>query len=341
MSSLAASRADNFYYGPDYQAKHGSLNKFRGSHPLGDRAKKIHEGILVIRFEMPYKVFCNKCNEVIAKGVRFNAEKRTIGHYFSTKILEFSMKCCFCDNIFKIHTDPKNCEYIPYEGLRRKVETFEAKDAETIEFRSIDDLRDGTEQDPMLKLEATAEDLSRARQSHGQIESLMAFNESRNSSDVQYDLNLKVRKRFREQKKEGIAREIQRKKHCNFVVPLVSEDPKDIEEAKSINYVTHAGRVSRRIKQRVLEASSIFQPPKKERNEAPSTDPSSNKCKVIPCSAHPALSLLLPVKRKPLPLAPSESSQEKRSRLCGDIERIRSVRRSGVAASILEQRRRP
>ncbi len=130
MSSLAAARADNFYYPPQYDPSKGSLNKvsfilhirtcafcfrtseklvdsickvgrrqanlsasphrqssqrmcanaqFNGQHPLRDRAKKLGEGILIIRFEMPFNVWCGKCNHLIGKGVRFNAEKK-VGH---------------------------------------------------------------------------------------------------------------------------------------------------------------------------------------------------------------------------------------------------------------------
>ena len=118
MSSLAAARADNFYYPPQYDPSKGSLNKvsagramicsilpscqaclpycctdaskcdclsgsssffpsqFNGQHPLRERAKKLGEGILIIRFEMPFNVWCGKCNHLIGKGVRFNAEKK-------------------------------------------------------------------------------------------------------------------------------------------------------------------------------------------------------------------------------------------------------------------------
>lgn len=53
--------------------------QFNGQHPLRDRAKKLGEGILIIRFEMPFNVWCGKCNHLIGKGVRFNAEKK-VGH---------------------------------------------------------------------------------------------------------------------------------------------------------------------------------------------------------------------------------------------------------------------
>ena len=59
-----------------------------------ERAKKLAtEGILTIRFEMPYNVRCTGCDNHIGKGVRFNAEKKTIGKYLSTKILSFRMMC--------------------------------------------------------------------------------------------------------------------------------------------------------------------------------------------------------------------------------------------------------
>lgn len=42
---------------------------------------------------------CEGCGAHIGKGVRYNAEKKTVGQYFSTKILQFSMKCHLCDQV--------------------------------------------------------------------------------------------------------------------------------------------------------------------------------------------------------------------------------------------------
>ena len=88
-------------------SKHSTLNGYHHSHHLGARAKKLNQGILVIRFETPYNFICTGCNNHVAKGVRYNSEKKTVGEYFSTKILEFSMKCHLCPNIIKFQTDPK------------------------------------------------------------------------------------------------------------------------------------------------------------------------------------------------------------------------------------------
>jgi hypothetical protein len=46
-----------------------------------------------------------------APGVRFNAEKKKIGMYYTTPIWSFRMKCPRCKNWWEIHTDPKVCMY--------------------------------------------------------------------------------------------------------------------------------------------------------------------------------------------------------------------------------------
>lgn len=62
-------QADNFYYPPGWDPSKGSLNKFNNSHgALGDRGRKLaSDGILVIRFEMPFNVWCAGCNHLIGK----------------------------------------------------------------------------------------------------------------------------------------------------------------------------------------------------------------------------------------------------------------------------------
>lgn len=94
--------------------------QFHGSHgALGDRARKLHEGILIIRFEMPFNVWCAGCNHLIGKGVRFNAEKKQIGMYHSTRVWSFVMKSPCCQTRIEVHTDPKNAEYVVVSGARR------------------------------------------------------------------------------------------------------------------------------------------------------------------------------------------------------------------------------
>jgi len=43
---------------------------------MGARANKMHLGIITVRYETPFHVRCEKCKNMIGKGVRFNAEKK-------------------------------------------------------------------------------------------------------------------------------------------------------------------------------------------------------------------------------------------------------------------------
>lgn len=120
----AERKATNKYYPPEWDPSHGSLNTFHGQHHLRERAKKIGEGILVVRFEMPFDIWCDGCGEHVGKGVRYNAEKKAVGKYLSSKIWNFRMKCHLCDNYFEIETDPKANDYVCKSGLRKKHEDW-------------------------------------------------------------------------------------------------------------------------------------------------------------------------------------------------------------------------
>ena len=93
--------ADNFYYPPDYEPGKPSEHNVN---PLRERAKMLDKGVLVVRFEMPYSVWCTTCNAHIGRGVRYNARKKCIGKYFSTKIWEFSMLCVYCQGVHPVYT---------------------------------------------------------------------------------------------------------------------------------------------------------------------------------------------------------------------------------------------
>lgn len=68
----------NKYYPPDYDPSKGSLNTQLGQHVLRKRANKIGEGILVVRFELPFNAWCLTCGCHIGKGVRYNADKQQV-----------------------------------------------------------------------------------------------------------------------------------------------------------------------------------------------------------------------------------------------------------------------
>lgn len=109
------------YVPPEYEGLK-SANQVSGKHALGARARNISQGILTVRFEMPFHIWCGTCPKptIIAQGVRFNAEKKKVGNYFSTPIWSFRMKHAACGGVIEIRTDPKNAEYVVTEGAKRR-----------------------------------------------------------------------------------------------------------------------------------------------------------------------------------------------------------------------------
>ena len=112
------------YIPPDLDPSRRNWNRNAGkAHHLGNRASKLKsEGFLTVRFEAPFSICCNHCGGYIGQGVRFNAEKRKIGNYYTTPILSFRMKHSVCNNYIEIHTDPKNFQYKVVYGGRKRAE---------------------------------------------------------------------------------------------------------------------------------------------------------------------------------------------------------------------------
>jgi coiled-coil domain-containing protein 130 len=210
MSSLAAARADNFYIDPlrfDHTKRgRDGANALANSHPLGERAKRLKsEGILVIRFELPYDSWCLGCSAPIARGVRYNAEKKQVGAYFTTPVYEFTMGCIFCPQKFVIRTDPKNADYEFVSGIRKKEKSFDAADVglgalvgptreqEAAAFKG----------DPLYKIERAGDDKRRAETANERLAALAAMQAEKWEDD--YASNLGLRAAARVGRKEAAA----------------------------------------------------------------------------------------------------------------------------------------
>ncbi|KAI6184136.1 hypothetical protein M3Y97_00564000 [Aphelenchoides bicaudatus] len=192
-------KGQNFYYPPDFNyKKHKSLNSYHGTHALRERARKIKEGILIIRFEMPFNVWCEKCKNHVGMGVRYNAEKKKIGMYYTTPLYEFKMKCHLCDNHYIIRTDPKNFDYELVEGLRRQERRFDP--AELDNLGAVDrNLSQRLAGDAMLKAEHQKEDKTRAEGDEEQIERLTRIQSRMKDA---YGANCALRRTFRAERKD-------------------------------------------------------------------------------------------------------------------------------------------
>jgi coiled-coil domain-containing protein 130 len=190
----------NKYYPPDYEPdKHKSLNAYHGKHALGDRARKLDQGILITRFELPFNIWCLNCSSHIGMGVRYNAEKKKIGNYYSTPIYSFRCKCHLCDGWFEIQTDPKNTRYVVVSGAKKKEEDWNPEENGGFAVHE-NDPNQVEPPDAFSTLEKTTTAQNMVNQIQKPRISELADLSDRNNADP-YALSLKLRRTFREQKK--------------------------------------------------------------------------------------------------------------------------------------------
>ncbi|PVU88491.1 hypothetical protein BB559_005550 [Furculomyces boomerangus] len=226
---MAERKAVNKYYPPEWDPSKGSINTFVGQHPLRDRARKLGLGILIVRFEMPFNIWCGGCKSMIATGIRFNAEKKQIGNYYSTPIWSFRMKCRFCSHWFEIHTDPKNAKYDVIRGATKKDEDFSEnsddgaifKDSEATKKRKIDDA--------LFNLEHKINEKKKADMQARRIQELLDVNYTRFENHGQ--ANALLRNKFRTEKriiqeKDSANKKLQEKYSLGFKIDEESTSDK-------------------------------------------------------------------------------------------------------------------
>uniref|UniRef100_A0A1A8EVS9 Probable splicing factor YJU2B n=1 Tax=Nothobranchius korthausae TaxID=1143690 RepID=A0A1A8EVS9_9TELE len=191
-------KGTNKYYPPDFDpAKHGSLNGYHKTHALRERARKLSQGILIIRFEMPYNIWCDGCKNHIGMGVRYNAEKKKVGNYYTTPIYRFRMKCHLCVNYIEMQTDPATCDYVIVSGARRKEERWDM--AENEQILTTERLeKEKLETDAMFKLDHGGKDKAKLTKA---LPSLSEIQDHQAGWKDDFQLNSSLRRKFRTEKK--------------------------------------------------------------------------------------------------------------------------------------------
>ncbi|KAL5114593.1 Protein saf4 [Pleosporales sp. CAS-2024a] len=187
------------YYPPD-ASNAPTFNA--SSHPLGKRANKIAQGVLTVRFELPFAVWCDHCSPpaIVGQGVRFNAEKKKVGNYHSTPIWSFRMKHTACGGWWEIRTDPKNTEYVVSQGARKRDYGPDHGGAEAdgdLKFLTEEE-KERRRNDAFANLEGKLEDRGVERENRKRIEEI--YDKSEIWRDP-YDVNARLRKEFREKRK--------------------------------------------------------------------------------------------------------------------------------------------
>eukprot|EP00746_Dinoflagellata_sp_MGD_P003910 gnl/MRDRNA2_/MRDRNA2_107570_c0_seq1.p1 gnl/MRDRNA2_/MRDRNA2_107570_c0~~gnl/MRDRNA2_/MRDRNA2_107570_c0_seq1.p1 ORF type:complete len:388 (-),score=88.68 gnl/MRDRNA2_/MRDRNA2_107570_c0_seq1:30-1193(-) len=263
--ALKAACADNFYYPPEWDPNSGkSLDQFQREkgfeHHLGaNRVKNMNKGALLVRFELPFKVRCLRCKTTLGQGTRWDAEKKCIGHYHSTKIWQFTMRCrcpvghersadgrIYCNQQFVIKTNPETRAYDLVEGWE-EVNVGDGADQTSAEGQRqwMENNKETSEkeQDAMFKLEKTIRNKEKEADDKVRLRALIHDQKEREDT---YSLNSNLRKRMRTQKKEIAEQQrIEDSKNRNFVLPLLDENEEDKEEAATVAFKTDYDKMER------------------------------------------------------------------------------------------------
>ena len=219
-----------------------SFNQASGKgHALGARARKLKtEGILTVRFECPFAIWCTNCKpeQIIGQGVRFNAEKKKVGNYYSTPIWSFRFKHTACGAWLEVRTDPKNTEYVVFGGGRKR---------DTGEDKLLDgEVRIGTTEEERArfegegafgKLEKKNEDRQRFLDEKERLEEL-AQRSQRDWEDP-YQQSKRLRREFRvgrKERKEATARGEALKDKLSLGIELLEEKEEDSMRARLVEF---------------------------------------------------------------------------------------------------------
>lgn len=232
-------------------------------YPLdGDERKKKQnkrKGPEVVRFELPFDIYCDSCDGRFAQGTRYNAEKTKNGSYYSTTVWKFRMKCSNCPGFFAIQTDPKNTKYVVVEGARQpSAELRPSRDEGEKEVKDPEN--------PFSKLEQEKEREQKLESDKAELKEIYNTNFRQWEDTLGSSQNL--RKHFRAEKREIEEKEKEQrevKDRHSLSIPLVDHTPEDQSEAKKVRFtdstVTAAERELRRKK-----VESIFDGSKGENN---------------------------------------------------------------------------
>ena len=209
---------------------------------------------MIVRFEMPVNVWCDGCGEHIARGVRYNAEKKKCGTYFTSDVFEFQMNCHLCGQRFIIKTDPENRDYEFVSGLHRKVETFDVKEIGTREF---DDKEQALMRaDAIRSLENKEEDSMKFEKAVPTLDRLKDLEEKLHTNED--SLNQRVRSKLREIRKAEERREA-RASAAGLSIRLLPTSRSDIRKSRSVAFERKSkAEVAAKLKDVKARSGDIF-----------------------------------------------------------------------------------
>lgn len=178
--------------------------------------------------------------------------------YYSTPVLQFTMKCHLCPNIIIIVTDPKNTKYQILAGARLKVEDYDPKDIGLIELQD-EKVTEKLANDAFYKLEHGVLDEQKAVDSKHAITRLQEYNDKFTKDP--FTLSQQVRKKFRTEKKinaeiNAEAKAVGNRLGISDAIKILPQSRSDVIGAKKIDWDT---RILSTADEKNAHNSSIFE----------------------------------------------------------------------------------
>lgn len=256
--------------------KVGGFNSQKG-HPLGARFSKAKIGIIKIRFEIPFDVWCETCQPefLIKQGVRFNAEKKKIGNYLTTPIWEFCFNHPPCGGTVAIKTDPENTAYAVSSGGRKKAGAFTtALDKDYGEILTAEE-RERRRNDAFAHLEGQVQEKQQKSTDATRIKELYEAQDQH--WEDPYSSNQRLRKTFRVGRKERETAETEKEAvsdRFGLSMELLDYTQEDQDRAAMVEFgdPNQESKALERALTRPLFATSPAHSPKKRPAGVPKKD---------------------------------------------------------------------
>ncbi|KAK3714074.1 Protein saf4 [Vermiconidia calcicola] len=269
------------YVPPDLEAT-TSANTIHKKKAPGTLRK---DGSQTVRFEMPFAVWCHTCqpHAIIGQGVRFNAEKKKVGYYYSTPIWQFRLKHTACGGTVEMKTDPKNTQYVVTEGGKARDygdEEDRIREGEGGVPILTAEERERRKEDAFAQLEGKVEEKRAVKDNTKRIEEIYRDRE-RNWEDT-WSVNRRMRETFRRESKvrareEEKTDELQKK--IGTAIEMLPETSEDVRRAGLISF-GDADVDERRTDG--AEAKALFRPPNATKPAAAKVKPSkANRAEVL------------------------------------------------------------
>lgn len=219
---------------------------------------------------MPFAIWCATCprETIIGQGVRFNAEKKKVGNYYSSPIYSFRMKHTACGGWIEIRTDPKSTAYVVTEGAKKRDIGDDRIHEGDVQLRT-DEEKERLRNDAFAALEVTIDDRKQATADKTRIDDLLQVKDK--DWDDPYSANRNLRKAFRVERKlreKNEAKAEDLKNRMSLGIDLLEESELDSRRAALVDF-GEAAVVGDEVVMHKVHSKALFTKPDRHASPSP------------------------------------------------------------------------